>query len=55
MFNVFFLRPLETAEENARRLSGRPDLVLPHLNLDGVGKESHVVCPHCAVSLIKNI
>lgn len=46
----FCLRPLETAEENARRLTAKPDLILPHPECDGTNKSSHVVCPQCAVT-----
>lgn len=46
----FSCRPLETAEENARRLTAKPDLILPHPECDGTDKSSHVICSQCAVS-----
>lgn len=46
----YCLRALETAEENARRLSGIPALSLPHQELCRVRPELHQACPHCQVS-----
>ncbi|XP_064421011.1 histone-lysine N-trimethyltransferase SMYD5 isoform X2 [Latimeria chalumnae] len=43
------MRALETAEENAKRLSGNPALVLPHPEQCGVRKELHESCPQCQV------
>ncbi|XP_068181756.1 histone-lysine N-trimethyltransferase SMYD5 [Antennarius striatus] len=45
----YCLRALETAEENARRLSGIPDLSLPHPELCRVRPERHQACPQCQV------
>ncbi|XP_043920389.1 SET and MYND domain-containing protein 5 [Protopterus annectens] len=43
------MRSLETAEENARRLSGKPLLVLPHPEQCTIRKEHHQACPQCQV------
>jgi len=43
-------RPLESAEENSRRLTGKPDLILPFPEADETEKNSHVICPYCAVT-----
>uniref|UniRef100_A0A3Q3EY71 Protein-lysine N-trimethyltransferase SMYD5 n=1 Tax=Labrus bergylta TaxID=56723 RepID=A0A3Q3EY71_9LABR len=45
----FCLRALETAEDNARRLSGVPGLRLPHPELCRVRPELHQACPQCQV------
>ncbi|XP_035017834.1 histone-lysine N-trimethyltransferase SMYD5 [Hippoglossus stenolepis] len=45
----FCLRALETAEDNARRLSGIPGLNLPHPELCRVRPELHQTCPQCQV------
>uniref|UniRef100_A0A674NJ34 Protein-lysine N-trimethyltransferase SMYD5 n=1 Tax=Takifugu rubripes TaxID=31033 RepID=A0A674NJ34_TAKRU len=45
----YCLRALETAEENARRLSGVPGLSLPHPELCCVRPELHQCCPQCQV------
>uniref|UniRef100_A0A8C2Z6B0 Protein-lysine N-trimethyltransferase SMYD5 n=1 Tax=Cyclopterus lumpus TaxID=8103 RepID=A0A8C2Z6B0_CYCLU len=45
----YCLRALETAEENARRLSGIPGLSLPHPQLCRVRPELHQGCPQCQV------
>lgn len=45
----YCLRALETAEENARRLSTQPALGLPHPELCKVRPELHQACPHCQV------
>ncbi|XP_023655717.1 protein-lysine N-trimethyltransferase SMYD5 [Paramormyrops kingsleyae] len=45
----FCLRSLETAEENARRLSGIPSLLLPHPEQCLVQPERHLPCPQCQV------
>uniref|UniRef100_A0A1A8FWS2 SMYD family member 5 n=1 Tax=Nothobranchius korthausae TaxID=1143690 RepID=A0A1A8FWS2_9TELE len=45
----YCLRALETAEENARRLSGNPALSLPHAELCCVHPELHQACPQCQV------
>ncbi|GAA6093619.1 histone-lysine N-trimethyltransferase SMYD5 isoform X1 [Tachysurus ichikawai] len=43
----YCLRALETAEENARRLSALPALSLPHPELCKVRPELHQACTHC--------
>uniref|UniRef100_G3VS87 Protein-lysine N-trimethyltransferase SMYD5 n=1 Tax=Sarcophilus harrisii TaxID=9305 RepID=G3VS87_SARHA len=44
------LRALETAEENAQRLSGRTCGALPHPEQCSIRKELHQLCPHCQVA-----
>ncbi|KAM3938498.1 protein-lysine N-trimethyltransferase SMYD5 [Leptodactylus fuscus] len=44
------LRSLETAEENARRLSGNVHVVLPYPELCTVQNGLHQQCPQCQVS-----
>lgn len=51
----YCLRALETAEENARRLSGKPGLSLPHPELCRVRPELHQACPQCQVGLINQL
>jgi SET and MYND domain-containing protein 5 len=46
----FLLRPLETAQENARRLTANPHLVLPNSDCDETVKEAQEICPHCATN-----
>uniref|UniRef100_V9KWB1 Protein-lysine N-trimethyltransferase SMYD5 n=1 Tax=Callorhinchus milii TaxID=7868 RepID=V9KWB1_CALMI len=43
------MRPLETAEENGRRLSANPDLILPHQEQCSVRPQLHQLCPFCQV------
>ncbi|XP_067103660.1 histone-lysine N-trimethyltransferase SMYD5 [Osmerus mordax] len=45
----YCLRSLETAEENARRLTGIPGLSLPHPELCQVRPEAHQACTQCQV------
>ncbi|XP_051506154.1 histone-lysine N-trimethyltransferase SMYD5 [Myxocyprinus asiaticus] len=45
----YCLHALETAEENARRLSGLPGLSLPHPELCKVRPDRHQACPQCPV------
>ncbi|XP_055337689.1 histone-lysine N-trimethyltransferase SMYD5-like [Paramacrobiotus metropolitanus] len=45
----YCLSPLETAQENAQRLSGIPALALPHPELDPVNPKNFQSCPGCAV------
>uniref|UniRef100_A0A3B3ZLS6 Protein-lysine N-trimethyltransferase SMYD5 n=1 Tax=Periophthalmus magnuspinnatus TaxID=409849 RepID=A0A3B3ZLS6_9GOBI len=45
----YCLRALETAEQNARRLSGNPGLSLPYPELCKVRPELHQPCPQCQV------
>uniref|UniRef100_A0A671RAI4 Protein-lysine N-trimethyltransferase SMYD5 n=1 Tax=Sinocyclocheilus anshuiensis TaxID=1608454 RepID=A0A671RAI4_9TELE len=47
----YCLRALETAEENARRLSGLPALGLPQPELCKVRPDRHQACPHCQVHM----
>ncbi|XP_076367305.1 SET and MYND domain containing, class 5 isoform X2 [Tachypleus tridentatus] len=46
----YCMRPLETAEENARRLSSNHQLVLPYPQCCNTKKENHVDCSQCEVS-----
>lgn len=46
----FCLRPLETAEENARRLTGNSALTLPFSHLCSTIKQNHVDCAGCEVT-----
>ncbi|XP_030046815.1 protein-lysine N-trimethyltransferase SMYD5 [Microcaecilia unicolor] len=43
------LRALETAQENARRLSGNPSLVLPYPEQCHIKPDFHRECPYCQV------
>ena len=45
----YCMRALEGAEENARRLSGKPGLSLPYPELCRVQADRHQACPHCQV------
>ncbi|XP_036406968.1 SET and MYND domain-containing protein 5 [Megalops cyprinoides] len=45
----FCLRSLETAQENARRLSGNASLLLPYPEQCSVRPELHQACPQCQV------
>lgn len=45
----YCMKPLETAEENVRRLAGIPDLCLPYSECCGIKKEECVDCPYCEV------
>ncbi|XP_069679651.1 histone-lysine N-trimethyltransferase SMYD5 [Periplaneta americana] len=45
----FCMRPLEGAEENVRRLTGKKDLVLPYPQCCPTNKETHSSCPSCGV------
>lgn len=45
----YCLRALEGAEENARRLSGKPGLSLPFPELCRVQADRHQACPQCQV------
>ncbi|XP_006629574.2 histone-lysine N-trimethyltransferase SMYD5 [Lepisosteus oculatus] len=45
----YCLRSLETAEENARRLSGNASLLLPHPEQCSIRPELHQACPRCQV------
>lgn len=41
------LRPLETAEENAQRLTGNPNIALPHSECCETNKNLTTECPAC--------
>ncbi|XP_026748892.1 histone-lysine N-trimethyltransferase SMYD5 [Galleria mellonella] len=43
------MRPLETPEQNVRRLSCKPDIVLPHSNCYESNLENVTTCDHCGV------
>ncbi|KAG7200495.1 hypothetical protein KM043_001061 [Ampulex compressa] len=43
------LRPLETAEENVRRLTGNPSIILPHHECCETNKNMITECPMCGV------
>ncbi|GLH16614.1 hypothetical protein R5R35_003652 [Gryllus longicercus] len=45
----FCMRPLEGAEENAHRLSGKKDLILPYPQCCPTRKENHCECALCGV------
>ncbi|KAK3919604.1 SET and MYND domain-containing protein 5 [Frankliniella fusca] len=45
----YCMRPLESAEENARRLSGKPELVLPYPQCCVTAKNQHTECGACGV------
>ncbi|XP_063230285.1 histone-lysine N-trimethyltransferase SMYD5 isoform X1 [Bacillus rossius redtenbacheri] len=45
----YCMRPLETTEDNVRRLSGRKSLVLPYPECCPTDRSRHVQCPHCGV------
>ncbi|KAL4716148.1 hypothetical protein ACJJTC_013925 [Scirpophaga incertulas] len=45
----FCMRPLETPEQNVRRLSCKPDIVLPHSNSFELNLECVTSCNHCSV------
>uniref|UniRef100_A0A8C5APT2 Protein-lysine N-trimethyltransferase SMYD5 n=1 Tax=Gadus morhua TaxID=8049 RepID=A0A8C5APT2_GADMO len=45
----YCMRALEGAEENARRLSGKPGLSLPYPELCRVQSDRQQACPHCQV------
>lgn len=47
---ILFLRPLETAEENASRLAQNPQLSLPFPECCDTKKDSFIECPYCDVS-----
>jgi SET and MYND domain-containing protein 5 len=44
------LRPLETAQENARRLSGNSSLILPFPELDLIRPSEHRTCQGCGLA-----
>ena len=46
------LRPLETAQDNCRRLTGNVSLDLPFPENCDIKKEEHVRCSHCQVGPI---
>lgn len=44
-----YFRPLETAEENARRLTGKPELELPYNECCTTDKTKFSSCSFCGV------
>ncbi|CAL1291107.1 unnamed protein product [Larinioides sclopetarius] len=46
----YCMRPLETAEENVRRLTGIPGLLLPYPECCATKKDEYIECPYCEVS-----
>ena len=48
------MRPLENAEENARRLTGKPDIVLPYPECCETKKELITECSSCGVKYCSN-
>lgn len=44
---LFSFRPLETAMENAKRLTGKKELILPHLECCTTKQETITPCPDC--------
>lgn len=51
----FCMRPLEGAEENVQRLTGKKDLVLPYPHCCPTNRESHTQCPLCRVQYCSGI
>uniref|UniRef100_A0A1Y1L0P8 SET domain-containing protein n=1 Tax=Photinus pyralis TaxID=7054 RepID=A0A1Y1L0P8_PHOPY len=47
--HMLFLSPLESAQENARRLTGNPELILPYPECCTTNKNSIVSCSTCGV------
>ncbi|XP_014675721.1 PREDICTED: SET and MYND domain-containing protein 5-like [Priapulus caudatus] len=43
------MKPLETAEQNARRLTANPELTVPHADICTVETAKHVACQRCQV------
>ena len=44
------MEPLETAQENVSRLTGDPNVILPHNECCQTRVTFHVNCPYCGVS-----
>jgi hypothetical protein len=44
------MEPLETAQENVSRLSGDPNVLLPHTECCTTRVGFHVTCPQCGVA-----
>lgn len=51
----YCMKPLETAEENVRRLTGIQDLCLPYSECCGTKKEECVDCLYCEVSYCNSV
>ena len=51
----FCMGPLETAEENSRRLTENPSLILPFPECCEVKPAECVSCPGCQVCVISNV
>lgn len=49
----YCMKSLETAEEQARRLSANPHLNLPHPECDVTDQSQFVVCPGCQVVMLQ--
>ena len=43
------MEPLETAQENVSRLTGDPNVLLPHTECCTTRVGFHVTCPECGV------
>ena len=43
------MEPLETAQENVSRLTGDPNVILPHMESCATRNTFHVSCPYCGV------
>ncbi|KAI4487400.1 hypothetical protein M0804_005549 [Polistes exclamans] len=48
------LKPLETAEENARRLTSKPDIILPHMECCETKKNLITECSACGIKYCSN-
>lgn len=46
---MLFFRPLETPEQNVRRLSAKPDIVLPHSNCFETDLLNITSCNQCGI------
>lgn len=45
----FCMEPLESAQENVSRLTGDPNVLLPHTECCSTRVAFHITCPHCGV------
>ncbi|CAK1585579.1 unnamed protein product [Parnassius mnemosyne] len=45
----YCMRPLETPEQNVRRLSCKPDIVLPHASCFDINLENVTTCDQCGI------
>lgn len=53
--NEIYFRPLETPEQNVRRLAAKPDIVLPHPDCVDTNLSQIVTCEECGVLYCSNI